>query len=165
MLEYFVNMFEGISLLTAVLLSAGVLLCLVEVFLPKIGLSGFLGIIILILGISSYYIDGFRWKYLIGLATMIMLVLSLAISIELILEANHKISNPDRYKLRTYHPQDELAQLIGSFAKTVTNIDMGGTVEVNGKMFYAIANTKIDAGKLVEVIGVNGTALIVRAYT
>lgn len=165
MLEYFVNMFDGISLLTAVLLSAGILLCIAEIFVPKIGLTGFLGIIILILGGSSYYIDGFKLKYFIGLITIIMLVLSLAICIELVLEATHKISNPDRYKFRTHHAKPDLTRLIGSFAKAVTNIDMGGTVEINGKMYYAIANTKIEAGKLVEVIGVNGTALIVRAYT
>lgn len=157
-------MFASMGILTAVLLSAGVLLCLIEVFVPKFGITGVLGIFMVVLGASSYYIDGVQWKYFIGLVTIIMLVLSIAICIELVLEARHKISNPNRHQFRTYKDVP-LTSLIGSFAKAVTNIDMGGTIEINGKMYYAIANAKVDAGKLVEVIGVNGTALIVRAYT
>lgn len=164
MLNYFINMFEGMSLLTAVLLSAGVLLCIAEIFLPKIGFSGFLGFFMFLAGISSYYIDGFGWKYIVGLSTMVMLLLSLAICIELLCEAKGKIHNPDRYKLRTYPLHQDLTSLIGSFATAVTNIDLGGTVAINDKMYYAIANNPISAGKLVEVIGTNGSAIIVREY-
>lgn len=164
MLNYFVNMFEGISLLTAVLLSAGVLLCLAEIFLPKIGFSGLLGFLMLLTGFSSYYIDGYRWKYIVGLGTIIMLLLCVAICVELICEAKGKIHNPNRYQLRTYPLNKDLTTLIGSFATAVTNIDLGGTVSINDKMYYAIANSPIPAGKLVEVIGVNGSALIVRVY-
>lgn len=164
MLEYFLDMFNGMSLLTAVLLSAGLLLCLAEVFLPKVGLSGLLGVVMLALGVSSYYIDGANWKYIVGIATIAMLVLSIAICIELVLESKGKIRNPNRRKIRTYPLQEDLTGLIGNFAKAVTNIDMGGTVEINGKMYYAMANSRVEAGKIVEVIGVNGTALIVRMY-
>ena len=44
--QYIINLFQNMSLLTIALLGAGILLCIIEVFVPKVGLSGILGIVL-----------------------------------------------------------------------------------------------------------------------
>lgn len=161
--QYIINLFQDMSLLTIVLLSAGMLLCIVEVFVPKVGLAGILGIVLLGLGFSSYHIDGFNFKQTISLLAIVALILALFIMIELILEGKGVIKNPNRYKFRTYNdPIAELRELVGLKGKAITNIDLGGTIEVNGKLYYAISSSGIAQGSIVEVIGVQNNALVVR---
>jgi membrane-bound ClpP family serine protease len=151
------------SILTIALLSAGLLLCVVEVFVPKIGLMGFLGIALLGLGFSSYYIDGFEVKYIIGLLGIVTIILSIFIMIELILESKGIIKNPNRYKLRSYNDNViHLQSLVGQKGKAVTNIDLGGTIEIGGNLYYATSTSGIVKGSAVEVIGIKNNTLIVK---
>lgn len=161
--QYIINLFQDMSILTIALLGAGLLLCLVEVFVPKVGLTGLLGIVLLTLGFSSYYIDGFKLKHIISLLAILTLILALFIMIELILEGKGIIKNPDRYKFRTYNdPVKELKTLMGKTGKAMTNIDMGGTVEIEGKLYYAISYNVIKKGSIIEVIQIQNNALVVR---
>ena len=161
--QYIINLFQDMSILTIALLSAGMLLCIIEVFVPKVGLAGILGIVLMSVGFSSYYIDGFRLKYIISLLAIVAVILALFIMIELILEGKGVINNPNRYKFRTYNDHiEELRALVGRKGKAVTNIDLGGTIEIDGKLYYAISNNGIAQGSIVEVIGVQNNTLVVR---
>ncbi len=162
MADYIVNLFQGMSILTIALLSAGVLLCIAEIFLPKIGISGILGIILIVSGLSSYYIDGYSISQIICLISFIALLLVIFICFELILEAKGVIKNPNRYKFRTYL-NNPLEDMVGNVGKAITNIDLGGTIEINGELYYAISNEPIAIGKIVQVIGVQNNSLIVKA--
>ena len=107
--QYIIGLFQNMSILTIALLCSGVLLCVIEVFVPKIGMIGILGIILVGAGISSYYLDGFKANQIIGILSIIVLVLGFFILIELILESKGIIKNPDRYKFRMYDDsQDRL---------------------------------------------------------
>jgi len=161
MAQYLIDLFQNMSVLTAVLLGAGMLLCIIEVFVPKIGLAGLLGIALLGSGFSSYYIDGFKLKQIVSLLSIIALVLALFIMIELILESKGIIKNPNRYKFRNPALTTSPSELLGKIGKAYTNIDMGGTIDVDGKLHYAISNEYIAQGSLVEVVGVQGTSLVV----
>ena len=161
--QYIINLFQDMSLLTVALLGAGLLLCVVEVFLPKFGLSGILGIALIGTGMSSYYIDGFKVKQMVGLLAIITLILAMFIVIELILESKGIIKNPDRYRLRTYNePYVTLRNMVGRVGKAITNIDLGGTIEIDGKLYYAVSNIIIVKGSMVSVIGVQNNSLVVK---
>ena len=160
MTQYIINLFQNMSILTAALIGAGVLLCIVEVFVPKIGLTGLLGVALLATGFSSYYIDGFKLKQIVSLLSIIALVLALCIMIELILESKGKIKNHNRYQFRNPARQS-LNDLIGMGGRAYTNIDMGGTIDIDGKLYYATASVRIAQGSLVEVVGVQGNSLVV----
>jgi len=161
--QYIINLFQNMSILTIALLGAGLLLCITEVFLPKIGLAGLLGIVLVFLGFSSYYIDGHSAKHIIGMLTIITVIIALFVMIELILEGKGVIKNPDRYKFRTYNnPNSGLKDLVGLSGTAITNIDLGGTIEINGQLYYAISSNSITKGNFVEVVGVQNNTLIVR---
>lgn len=160
--QYIINLFQDMSLLTMVLLGVGMLLCVIEVFVPKVGLSGILGIALLGTGLSSYYIDGFKFKQLISMSSIIALVLAVFIVIELVLEGKGVIKNPNRYKFRTYSTEVSLYDLVGKTARAITNIDLGGTIEIDGKLYYAISNKQISANSMVQVIGVQNNTLVVK---
>lgn len=161
--QYVIELFQNMSWLTIALLSAGVLLCVIEVFVPKVGLTGLLGIVLLGCGMSSYYIDGFKLKQMVGMLSIITLLLAIFICIELVLESKGVIKNPNRYKFRTYNePTTNLNELVGGIGKAITNIDLGGTVEINGNLYYAISNTSIAQGNIVQVIGVQNNTLVVK---
>ena len=105
--QYIIGLFQNMSILTIALLGSGVLLCIIEVFVPKIGLTGMLGIILVGTGISSYYIDGFKANQIVGILAIIAVILGFFIVIELILESKGIIKNPNRYKLRTYNDEKD----------------------------------------------------------
>lgn len=160
--QYIISLFQNIGLLTAVLLGAGVLLCMVEVFVPKVGFTGVFGIVLTATGITSYYMDGFKLKQIIGILAIIALIIAVCMVIESVLESKGIIKNPNRNKFRTCGTQN-LNNLIGNFGKVITNIDLGGTIEINGRLYYAIGSSKIESGRLVQVIGVQNNALVVKA--
>ena len=160
--QYIIGLFQNMSLLTMVLLGAGILLCVIEVFVPKVGRTGVLGIALLACGLSSYHLDGFKFKQLIGMLSIIALVLALFIMIELVLEGKGVIRNPNRHKFRTYNTKPTLNDLVGKYGKAITNIDLGGTIEIDGHLHYAISDVRISAGRLVQIIGVQNNALVVK---
>ena len=159
--QYIISLFQNIGLLTAVLLGAGVLLCMVEVFVPKVALTGVLGIVLTATGVSSYYMDGFRLNQILGLLSIITLVIVVCVGVKFVLESKGIIKNPNRNKFRTCGTQN-LNNLIGNFGKVITNIDLGGTIEIYGRTYYAISDTKIEIGRIVQVVGVQNNALVVK---
>lgn len=163
MLEYLIGLFQDMSLLTAVLLAAGVLLCIIEAFVPKIGLTGLLGVCLLGCGISSYYIDGFKVNQIIGILSIIALLLAIFIMIALVLESKGVIRNPNRYQFRSFNDiVFSLNDLIGKQGKAITSINLGGTIDIEGKLYYAISDKPIASGSIVQIIGVQNNALVVR---
>ena len=159
---YIISLFQNMTILTIVLLATGVLLCIIEIFLPRVGLAGILGVVLTLLGFSSYYLDGFKIKHIVSLVSIIAFMLVMLMIIELILEAKGVIKNPDRYKFRTYKVEDGLQSLVGKTGVAVTNIDLGGTVEIEGKLYYAISKNALSSGSIVEVAGVQNNTLVVR---
>ena len=160
--QYLIGLFQGMSFLTVALLGAGVFLCVVETFVPKIGITGIFGIVLMAMGMSSYYIDGFKPRQVISLLAIVAVVLAIFILIELLLENKGIIKNPDRHKFRTYNSTTALQDLVGNSGKAITNIDLGGTVEINNTLYYAISDSYIAAGSMVQVIGVQNNTLVVK---
>ena len=159
--QYIIGLFTNMSLLTAVLIGAGVLLCSVEVFVPKIGLTGILGCALVCLGFTSYYIDGFRYKQIISLLSIITCIWIILITVELILEGKGIIKNPNRHKFRTINIDRLFESVIGKEGKAYTNIDRGGTIDVNGKLYYGVSDSFISQGSQVIVVAVEGKHLVV----
>ena len=161
-MEHFViELFNNMSLLTAILIGVGILLCVVEIFVPKIGVTGILGFSLVIFGFTSYYIDGYKIKHIITLLSIIAFVIAIFIMIELVLESKGIIKNPHRRKFRTISIQQSFNSLIGKVGKAYTNIDMGGTIDVDGKLYYALSDTFITQGSEVSVVAVDGNSLVV----
>ena len=159
--QYIINLFTNISLLTAVLLSMGVLLCIVEVFVPKIGLTGILGCSLIAVGFTSYYMDGFKFKQIITLLSIIAFVIAVFIMIELILESKGVIKNPHRHKFRAINLLRSIDLLVGKDGVAYTNIDKGGTIDIDGKLYYAVSNNYIPQASRVVVVGTENNYLIV----
>jgi membrane-bound ClpP family serine protease len=159
--QYIIGLFTNISLLTAILIGAGVLLCIVEVFVPKIGLTGILGCSLVVLGFASYYMDGFKVKQIVSLLLIVAFVIALFIMIELILESKGIIKNPDRYKFRAIGIQHSLDGLIGGVGKAYTSINKSGTIDIDGKLYYAVSNDPIIKGSDVHIVGAGNNYLIV----
>ena len=159
--QYIINLFTSMSLLTAVLISAGVLLCIVEIFVPKIGLTGILGFVLIVLGFTSYYIDGFKPNQIISLVSITAFVLAVFIMIEMILESKGIIKNPNRHQFRAIGMQQSYDTLVGRDGKAYTNIDQGGTIDIDGKLYYAVSSNFISQGSYVVVVKAEKNYLVV----
>ena len=159
--QYVINLFTNMSLLTAILIGVGVLLCIVEVFVPQIGLTGILGCSLIVLGFTSYYIDGFKFKQIVSLLSIIAFVVALFIMLELILESKGIIKNPHRYRFRTISLQHSPSTLLGKEGKAYTNIDQGGTIDIDGKLYYAVSSSYIPQGSQVVVVKAEDNYLVV----
>ena len=159
--QYIINLFTNMSLLTAILLGVGILLCIVEVFVPQIGLTGILGCSLIVVGFTSYYIDGFKFKQIITLLSIIAFVVALFIMVELILESKGIIKNPHRHKFRTISLLHSMDSLVGKVGIAYTNIDKGGTIDIDGKLYYAVSDNYIPQGSQVTVSRVDNNCLVV----
>ena len=159
--QYIIGLFTNISLLTAILIGAGTVLCIIEVFVPKIGLTGILGCSLIVLGFTSYYIDGFKVKQVISLLSIISFIIALFIMVELILEGKGIIKNPNRYRFRAIIIRQALTNLIGKEGKAYTNIDRGGTIDIDGKLYYATSDNPISQGSNVQVVWAENNYLVV----
>lgn len=159
--QYIVSLFTNMSLLTAILLGAGVLLCIVEVFVPQIGLTGILGCSLVVVGFTSYYIDGFSVSQIVTLLSIISIFMALFIMIELVLENKGIIKNPHRHQFRTIKLNNSLDSLVGKQGVAYTNIDKGGTIDINGKLYYALSDNFIAQGSKIVVVATENNYLIV----
>ena len=162
--QYIINLFQGMSWLTISLLLAGVLLCAVEVFVPKFGLAGWLGIGLTLIGISSYYIDGFKFIQIVGILVIIALFLAFVILIDVIIKGfKDKKEKEAKERLSFENSDAEFKILMWKYGKAVSRISKGGTVEIGNNLYYAISNEIISEGTMIQVIGVQNNALVVKA--
>lgn len=148
-----------------VMFAAGLLLLLVEAFIPGFGVAGAGGIILILL---SVIISAENFTQAIT-AIVVAFVVSI-IALALIIKYAPKSKFYDRIILKTslskeagFAATEDYSEYIGKEGVAITPLRPAGIVEVNGKRLDVVAEgTFVKSGSKVVIIGVEGRRIIIK---
>jgi membrane-bound ClpP family serine protease len=160
-----VGMFAGISWIAALCLVFGVLLVILEMFIPGFGLPGITGAVLLILGISLT-----ATTVVEGLFLAIIILVILGISLTFVLHSATKgrlaktvILNDSLNKEAGFSGTEDLNYFLGKEGVAHTVLRPAGTADFEGVKLDVVTEAEYLAkGTKVKVIKVEGRRIVVR---
>ncbi len=153
-----------------ILIAAGLIVIILELFIPSAGILGVIAGICLVSGIVIGFIDSIQTGLLVLLAVLIILPVMFSLMIKawphtpigrriLIgpVERDDVIPKGEYY--------DEIQALVGQLGVARTKMLPSGIVMINGKKFDAISEgLPLDQGATIKVIAVKGNRIVVAQY-
>ena len=143
---------------------AGVILLIVEAFMPGFGVPGISGIILLLAGVAMTW---YEYGAMVGLGTMVavLALVGVAISVSLKSASSGRLSKSDLILNDTETPPSENAdmQLLAGKEGVVKNtLRPVGTAEFDcGKLHVTSDGEYVSEGQKVRIVRVEGTQIFV----
>ena len=164
-MEFF-SFIEGIQTLQAMILLIGLVLLLVEAFMPGFGIAGGTGIGLLVLGIILTARSPFE-----AFAMVLLLLLFIALLILIVLRSAKKGTIAKKLILWSAARQEEgfstssdMTSLVGHSGIAVTILRPSGTGEFEGKRMDVVSEGPfIEAGTKIRVIRAEGRLIVVES--
>lgn len=165
----FVQIFTEMGWISAIFLSIGIILSIVEIFIPGLGFCGISGAVCTILGIVFRAINGISLYQILVLLLMIAGLFALAVLLLIFLIKSGLMIDVGIFSTGTALPKDyknkEAKKLIGKVGKTTTELMLAGRVKVRGKIYDAISEQNyIEKNKYVKIIKIQDNRLVVRRF-
>lgn len=170
MWEQFVTLFTEMGWVSAVLLSLGIILSMVELFTPGLGVPGICGVVCVVGGIIARMIEGGSFTQLFMLIIIFIFVFILLfllmvrsakygwLSKSPIVENNTAVAKD--YDSEENNPN---MALVGKIAKTASVLKPVGKIVINNITYDAMAESGyIEKDVEVEVIQVDGLKIVVK---
>lgn len=155
---------DNIDTLRAVILIAGILLLIIEMFMPGFGVAGGIGVALLILGIfltAKTALD--------VLVMFLILAVFVAIVLTVVLRSAKKgklakklILNVASHKELGYTTSKDLSGLVGKTGKAITTLRPAGTGDFEGiRLDIVTDGGYIEKDAEIKIISVNGSRIVV----
>jgi membrane-bound ClpP family serine protease len=161
------------AVFAVLLLIVGLAILTAEVFIPSGGLLGVITFLSLVVSlIFAYRAWGTSHPNVFGaFCVMLLLLVPTAFGLGLYMLPRTAIGKkvllegPDAEDLTPYLEETRrLEKLVGQFGSAVTVLNPGGLVVVNGQRLHAFSDgLSIESGESIEVTGVRGSRVVVRA--
>jgi len=155
-----------------VLVVIGILILLLELFVPSAGILGIASVILLVAGI----VIGFSVNFSLGVALMVCTLLGVLLLFALMVKVwPHTplgrgilitpVDSPDDV-LPDAEYLNEIRQSIGKLGRAETKMLPSGTVMIDGQTFDALSDgLPIEQGQAIKVVAVKGNRIIVEPYS
>ena len=143
---------------------AGVILLIVEAFMPGFGVPGISGIILLLAGVAMTW---YEYGAMVGLGTTVavLALVGLAISVSLKSASSGRLSKSDLILNDTETPPSENADmqlLVGKEGVVKNTLRPVGTAEFDcGKLHVTSDGEYVSEGQKVRIVRVEGTQIFV----
>ena len=143
---------------------AGVILLIVEAFMPGFGLPGISGIILLLAGVAMTW---YEYGAMVGLGTTVavLALVGVAISVSLKSASSGRLSKSDLILNDTETPPSENADmqlLVGKEGVVKNTLRPVGTAEFDcGKLHVTSDGEYVSEGQKVRIVRVEGTQIFV----
>lgn len=143
---------------------AGVILLIVEAFMPGFGVPGISGIILLLAGVAMTW---YEYGAMVGLGTTVavLALVGVAISVSLKSASSGRLSKSDLILNDTETPPSENAdmqQLVGKEGVVKNTLRPVGTAEFDcGKLHVTSDGEYVSEGQKVRIVRVEGTQIFV----
>ena len=165
----FVQIFAEMGYVSGILLTLGIILSIVEIFIPGVGFCGISGAVCTIAGIIFRCVEGISLYQLLVLILLIAGLLALAVFLLIILIKSGLMADVGVFSTGTALPRDyknrEAKKLIGKTGKTTTDLMLAGRVKIRGKVYDAISQDDFIAkNKYIKVIKIENNRLVVRRF-
>lgn len=163
----FITLFAAMEPIPIILLSVGLIFCIIEMFVPGFGFFGITGSISIVAGIVLRFAREFSLAQLFLLVLIIFTIL-LIVGLIVIRSAkkgllsktpliNNKTAVPIQFE------NEELKELIQSKAITTVECKPIGKIEIENKEYEAITRGEyLIVGVQVEVVDVDGNLLVIK---
>ncbi len=167
--DEFVSLFTEMNLVPAILLTIGLILCIIEMFVPGFGVFGITGLLCLAGGVVAKMFYGGTVTQLFILLFLIAIILLLVFGIAVWSAKKGLISRTPLVLKETALPENydqvdtNLEKLIGKEGITVTLFRPQGMVQIGDKFYDAISiDEYLEKGTRVKVVELQGTTLYVK---
>lgn len=143
---------------------AGVILLIVEAFMPGVGVPGISGIILLLAGVAMTW---YEYGAMVGLGTTVavLALVGVAISVSLKSASSGRLSKSDLILNDTETPPSENADmqlLVGKEGVVKNTLRPVGTAEFDcGKLHVTSDGEYVSEGQKVRIVRVEGTQIFV----
>lgn len=163
---WFFSYLDRIDPLEALILIAGVILLVIELFVPGFGVAGGTGIVLLLIGIGLTAGSPLE-------AIALILVLALAVSIMLLLLlrsarkgrlARNLILHLSTSREQGYRATEDASRLVGLSGIALSNLRPAGVAEIDGQRLDVVTQGDfIRRGTTIQVIQAAGRRIVVAA--
>lgn len=163
MLDIIISFFGSLTTVAWILLMAGLLGIVLEIFTPGFGLFGALGIISVVVSILLTANNIFQ-----ALVMFILLAMFIGVVITIVVHLAKKgklgkgIILENTVKEKGINKED-MQFFVGKIAETLTTLRPAGSISIDGVKLDAVADGGfIEKGKKVKVIRVDGIRIVVK---
>jgi len=164
-----VSLFTEMNVVPAILLTLGLILCIIEMFVPGFGAFGISGIICLLGGIVAKMLYGGTLTQMIALIVIFSIILLIVFGIAVWSAKRGLISRSPMVLKETALPENyaeadkSLQKLKGKEGLTVTICRPFGTIQIDDKFYDASSvDEYLDKGTLVKVVEVEGDQIFIQ---
>lgn len=171
--ELFISLFMGMDFLVITLLSIGVVLLCIEIFVPGFGVFGIMGIISVVAGIIARVVNkgldaitivayvGFLIM-LVGIITLIVFGIMVWSAKKGLISKTPFIQNKTAVSQGYTAGTPDYSKIVGKNGTAITDLNPIGKIKVDGEIFDAQSGKEyIYAGSGVKVIKSEGVKIIV----
>ena len=167
----FVQIFTEMQWIPALLLVLGVVLILVEFFVPGFTAVGVLGFISLVAGVMVRIFQGLNLAQSLTLILMVIGFITLIVMI-MVWGAQYGIlGKTGLFERRTTlakdhnRPSKELRRLVGKSGKTISKLDLAGQAKIKGKIYDVVSISNfIEANSNIKVVNIKDNTIMVRKW-
>lgn len=165
----FVQLFTEMGWVSAVLLSVGIVFCIVEIFIPGIGFFGISGSLLVVGGIIARAVAGASATQVIIMIILFFLVMLLIFALMTysakygILGRTPLVENGTAISNSYVSKKTLLEKLVGKKGIAVTDLNLGGKIRINDQEFNARTfDNIIHSGFQIEVVKIEDNEIIVK---
>lgn len=167
----FVEIFSQMQWVPALLLIVGLVLMIVEIFVPGFGFFGISGIASLIAGIVVRICQGLNLTQSLSLILVVLGFFVVVVAIMVYGAQYGILGKTGLFERRSTLPSDynkldkKLKKLIGRSGKAVSNLDLAGQVKIRGKIYDVVSvSNYIEKGANVKVVKIEDNTIMVRKW-
>lgn len=167
----FVEIFTQMNWISILLLIAGVILFIVEIFMPGFGFFGISGIGSLIAGVVVRICCGLNLTQSLTLILIVLGFLTLSIMFMVWGAQFGILGKTGLFERRSTLPKNyndaskQLRKLVGRNGKTISKLDLGGKAKIRGKIYDVISiSSYIEAGSNIKVVEIKDNNIMVRKW-
>lgn len=167
----FLEIFTEMHWVPALLLIVGLVLMVIELFVPGFGFFGISGTVSVVAGIIVRICFGLNLTQSLTLILMIIGIITILVMI-MIWGAQYGIlGKTGLFERRTTldkdynEPSRELKRLVGKSGKTISDLNLGGQAKIRGKIYDVVSiSSFIEANKNIKVVEIKNNTIMVRKW-
>jgi membrane-bound ClpP family serine protease len=161
-----IGFFDGIQLYQVAILVAGLIFLIIEMFSPGFGVSGSIGLVLLVVGILITASTAFE-----ALVMFIILLIIVALALMVILRSARKgrlsrtlILNDELNKESGFTGTEELEHYVDKEGIALSTLRPAGTAEFDGVKLDVVTDGEyVQIGTRVKIIKVEGRRIVVKS--
>ena len=167
----FAQIFTQMQWVPALLLIVGLVMVIIELFVPGFGFFGITGILSLIAGVIVRICQGLNLTQSLTLVLIVLGFLTLSVMFMVYSAQYGVLGKSGLFERRTSISKDynkvdrQIRKLVGKNGKTITKLDLGGKAKIRGKIYDVMSiSSYIEPNANIKVEEIKDNTIMVRKW-